>query len=201
MQPLKHQKMTIKEYLALEESSEEKLEYSQGMVWAMSGATPDHALICANLIKAIGNLTDPLGCRIFGGDLRIRIEESDSFLRADASIVCGEPEYSNKDKNSLVNPEIIFEVLSHSTEGYDRGVKFHKYSLIPDLIQYVLISQDKPFIESFTRERGGRWSLDKSVGLNSDLEIPSKNLKIALREIYKFITNLKSPMYFSDQEE
>lgn len=193
--------MTIKEYLILEDSSEEKWEYSQGMVWAMSGASPNHAILSSNLSRVIGNLLDLEKCTMFSGDLRIRIESIDSFLRPDSSILCGPPEFSPRDKNSLINPQIIIEILSPSTEGYDRGDKFYKYSQIPSFIQYILIHQDKPVIDSFVRQEDGTWKMRKSAGIEAFLNIPSLDLHTSLKNLYLGLRNLNPPLYFSDQEE
>ncbi|MCB9234543.1 MAG: Uma2 family endonuclease [Bacteroidia bacterium] len=201
MQPLKHQKMTIKEYLALEESSREKFEFSQGLVWAMSGATPNHALISGNLAREIGSRIKPGDCRVYGGELRVRIEKVDSFLHPDLTVVCGKSEYSSLDKHSIINPTVIIEILSPSTERYDRFDKFDKYMTIPTLTQLVMIRQEKPFLHSYSKREDGTWSFEKLAGLDGFLKFTSLGIEIPLSGIYLDVENLLSPMYFSDQEE
>ena len=152
--------MTEEEYLAFERASPEKHEYADGEIFARSGGTGDHSAVAANIICEIGNALFGRKCRVNTSDMRIRIPANGRYVYPDASVVCARSEYTDEKRDTLVNPQIVIEVLSGSSEAYDRGDKFAQYQTIPSLQQYVIASQDKPRIEVFTRqENDGGWLL------------------------------------------
>lgn len=149
--------MTEEEYLAFERASTEKHEYSGGEIFAMSGGTSDHAAVAANILRELGNALFGRGCRVHTSDMRVHIPETGKFVYPDASIVCGRPEFKDERQDTLTNPVLVVEVLSESTEAYDRGDKFAAYQTIPSLRHYVIAAQNKPRIEVYTRQADGGW--------------------------------------------
>lgn len=145
------------EYLALEQSSNVKHEYLGGHIYAMAGGTPTHAALAAAMVGLIfGQLED--GCRAFSSDLRVRVEKTGLATYPDVTVVCGRQQRASDDADAVTNPVLVAEVLSKSTEAYDRGEKFEHYQQIPSLKQYVLIAQDRRAVEVWTRGGDGGWS-------------------------------------------
>jgi len=178
------------EYLRREDAAATKSEYVDGVIVAMSGATPEHAEITFNLATAIGPKLRDSRCRGFSADLRVRIEAANRYYYPDLTVVCGEPEYeSRRGFRHLLNPTAIFEVLSDSTERRDRGEKWEAYWEIESLTNYVLIHQDRPFIELFSRKSGDdEWLATRVEGLDAVLKLPGIDCMVPLSEIYE---NLK----------
>jgi Uma2 family endonuclease len=172
-----------REYLALEHASNVKHEYLDGQIYAMAGRTPAHAA----LQVAVPNLLFPQlrdgNCRAHGSDLRIRVLATGLATYPDVTIVCGPRELDPEDKNSVTNPILLVEVLSQSTEGYDRGEKFAHYKRIPSLRQYVLVSPEEHRVEVWTRAAGDLWtSLVSTDGEVADLG--SIGARLDVRELY-----------------
>lgn len=151
--------MTYAAYLAAEEASDIKHEFLRGEVYAMAGGTPEHAGLSAAATSELILALRGRPCRVYSSDLRVRIDATDLSTYPDITIVCGSLETSEVDKNAATNPLVIVEVLSDSTEAYDRGEKFAHYRRIPSLREYLLISQHKPRIESYRRNAEGVWML------------------------------------------
>lgn len=151
--------MTEAEYLAFERAAPEKHEYVEGEIFAKAGGTGDHAAIAAGLIRELGNALFGRGCRVLTSDMRIKIPGTSRYVYPDASAVRATPEYADETRETLTNPSVIIEVLSESTEAYDRGDKFAAYQTIPSLTHYVIASQTKPRLEVFTRQDDGGWLL------------------------------------------
>ena len=149
------------DYLATErESIDEKHEYVAGQVFAMAGATFNHNLITTNLARALSTHLKPRPCIVLSNDMRVRIETADACAYPDVVVLCDRPAFHDSRRDVLTNATLVAEVLSPSTEGYDRGGKFAIYRGLPSLRQYVLISQDRPAVDVFTRQVDGRWVLD-----------------------------------------
>lgn len=151
--------MSEQEYLAFERASAEKHEYADGEIFAMSGGTGEHSAIAANIISEARSALFGRGCRVHTSDMRINISSAGRYVYPDASIVCARPEYTDDSRDTLVNPLVIVEVLSDSSEAYDRGDKFAQYQTIASVAEYLLASQKKPRIEVFTRQTDGSWLL------------------------------------------
>lgn len=151
-------KWTVEEYLAMERTALDKHEFFDGEVFAMAGASPEHNLVVSNLIIALGNTLNE-SCRIYTSDMRLFIPATGHYTYADVSVQCGEPAFTDDTPRALLNPECIFEVLSESTESYDRGKKFESYRSIPQLVDYILAAQDRVMVEHFTRQPDGTWNL------------------------------------------
>jgi Uma2 family endonuclease len=152
-------RITYEEYLLAEEASETKHEYLGGEVFAMAGGTPSHSLLAGKVITALNNALADRPCAVFTSDLRIRIDAANVSTYPDIAVVCGSLESSEVDRNAATNPILIVEVLSDSTEAYDRGQKFAYYRELPSLREYVLVSQGQPRIESYYRNAEGDWVL------------------------------------------
>ncbi len=176
--------MSEEEYLAFERASQEKHEYADGEVFAMAGGTGEHSAVAANIIREIGNALFGQRCRVNTSDMRIRIPANGRYVYPDASVVCARPEYTDEKRDTLVNPRVVIEVLSESSEAYDRGDKFAQYQTIPSLAQYVIAAQSKPRIEVFTRqENDGGWLL-RTYGPGDRVMLSSAGCAIDLDRVY-----------------
>lgn len=170
------------EYLALERSSEVRHEYADGEVFAMAGGTLEHNLISANLTGELRAALKDRACFVCPADMRIRISSA-RYTYPDVSVVCGEPAFEDPRRDTLLNPSVVFEVLSDSSESYDRGGKFAQYRTLASLTDYVLVDQREILIEHFSRQPDGTWVL-RVVGAGQRLELPSIGCGIAVEEIY-----------------
>lgn len=151
--------MSYAAYLEAEAASEHKHEYLRGEVFAMAGGTPEHTAIAAAVITELSVALRGRPCRVFGSDLRIRVEDTDLSTYPDVTVVCDSLERSSIDPHAVTNPILLVEVLSDSTEAYDRGEKFLHYRRLASLREYLLVSQRKPLIESYVRTERGTWEL------------------------------------------
>lgn len=152
-----HHRYTWREYLSFEESSNRKHEFLGGEIYAMAGGTPEHARLAAKVIAALERQTETGPCRVYSSDLRVRVQETGLGTYPDATVICGELLRDPEDKNTAVNPTVIFEVTSDSTEEYDRTTKFEHYQRCPSLQEYVLVSHRERCIEVF-RRTGETWT-------------------------------------------
>lgn len=151
--------LSPKEYLDFERSSPLRHEYADGELFAMAGGTLEHSAIAANIIGELRNALRGQGCRVLTSDMRIKIAASHRYVYPDGAVVCARPEFEDEQRDTLLNPRVIVEVLSDSSEAYDRGDKFAQYRTLPSLEEYVLASQKAPRIEVFTRQPDGSWLL------------------------------------------
>ena len=182
---------TLAEYLEFEEASPEKHEFHNGEILAMSGSSPEHALIALNVMSLIRAKLVGKPCRAYPADLKIAIGPNAETRYPDGSVVCGPLEFHPSDsKHRLVtNPRVIVEVLLPTTEAYDRGGKFSPYRTLPSLEEYVLVSQDKPMIETFVRQADGRFVIAATfAGLDAAATLASLNVQLALAEVYAGVT-------------
>lgn len=157
----------------------------------MSGSSPEHALITVNVLATIHAKLTGKQCRVYSSDLKIAVGSSADIQYPDGSVICGPPEFHPADpKHRLVtNPRVIVEVLSPTTEAYDRGAKFSLYRTLPSLQEYVLVSQDKPMIETFVRQADGRFVIAATfAGLDATATFSALNIQIALAEVYAGVT-------------
>ena len=177
-------KLTPEEYFAWEEQQEVKHEYFDGEVYAMTGGTLNHSEISANFTTLLRNHLEDSGCRVFSSDARIKIQRSEKYVYPDVSVTCNE---RDRETIQYVNhPCLIVEVLSPSTEAYDRGKKFKLYRQSSSLIDYVLVNADEIEIDVFRKNDRGRWEEINSVA--GDLvELESINLTFSIDRVYKGI--------------
>lgn len=180
-----NKKYTIEEYLEIEETSQEKHEYYQGEIFAMSGPKVQHGIISGNTFGILFNKLKGKSCRPFNGEQRIHIEKNTLFTYPDIFVVCGEIETRNNDDWNILNPIIIVEILSPSTRTYDRGQKFKLYRDIPSLKEYVLIDSESINIEIFFLNDHGNWELREYKSIDDSLSLNSIQVKLELKEIYE----------------
>jgi Uma2 family endonuclease len=178
-------RMTEAEYLEFERQSEIRHEYVRGEIFAMAGASDEHNLIVASLIRHIGNLVFGTQCKYYPSDVRVKIEATGSYLYPDVLVLCGEKKFAAGTFDTLLNPSLIIEVLSPSTEAYDRGKKFEDYQKIASLQEYVLVSQDKARVERYKRDKSNKWSYEAFDGLEAKLELSSINASLSLADVYE----------------
>lgn len=173
---------TADAYLAWERASPQKHELFDGEVFAMAGASEEHNLIVANILRELGNLFRKRPCKVYPSDMRVKAPTG-LYTYPDVSAICGRPDFEDAELDTLLNPTVLFEVLSESTELYDRGKKFASYRTIPSLRDYVLVSQDSVSIEHFTRQADGTWNL-REIRAGQRLELASIEGAIEVDEIY-----------------
>ncbi len=175
---------TPEQYLDLERQSEIRHEFLDGTVYAMAGESPTHSAICFNLAGALHPQLRGTNCRGFSPNMKVRAGESGLYAYPDLAVACGEAFFHDKHGDVLLNPVVIFEVLSRSTQTYDRGEKFERYKSIETLRDYVLVSQDRPRLEHFSRRPDGTWSHTELDGAEAGLTLDSVNCRVALADIY-----------------
>lgn len=180
----KAERMTYAEYCALERAGRVKHEYLRGEVFAMTGGTLEHARLAARTSYLLSRELENRPCQVFSSDARIRVEATDLDTYPDVSVACGEPQTVESDACALLNPIMIVEVLSDSTEAYDRGQKASHYRRIPSLQAYVLVSQHEPKLELQVREADGRWTL-LEAGIGERLAIEPLGIELDVDEIYR----------------
>jgi len=180
----KYNYITPDEYLAMERASEEKHEYYDGFVIAMSGARLRHNRVARNLYAKIGSFLEDKECELLPSDMRVSTPNRDAFMYPDLSIVCGEPQLEDDKFDTLLNPSVIFEIWSPSTQRNDRGYKLTYYKNIPSLNEYIMVDTAKRFIVIVRRQADGAWrfeDIDNSVG---DLFIQTIGFNISFDDIY-----------------
>jgi Uma2 family endonuclease len=176
-------RFTPQEYLALERKSETRNEYYNGEIFAMSGASREHNLIAGNLFRDVGNQLEDRPCETYMNDMRVWIEATGLYTYPDVVVVCGESRFQDREVDTLLNPAVIVEVLSPTTEAYDRGDKFRHYRRIDSLREFVLISQDRMMVERYTRQ-GKDWVLSDMTDPDQVLKLESIGCQIPLGRIY-----------------
>ena len=185
-QPVTH--LTPDEYLAFERASDIKHEYYHGDLFAMAGASYAHVLIVGNLAGELRNLLKGRGCVVVSNDLRVRVSPPGLHAYPDVVVVCGQPQFADDQKDTLLNPIVLIEVLSPSTEAHDRGYKFAEYRKLESLQEYVLVSQQEARIEVFTRRAAGQWMMTEFVGPETEFRLDSLECRVPLAEIYAGLT-------------
>lgn len=176
------QKVAYSQYLTLAAATDEALEYHDGAVVAMVAPSYEHARIVSQLVHSL-RLHNKTACAVLASGLKIRVEATNRTLIPDVTVVCGDAERSGIDKHAIVNPVIIFEVLSPSTEGYDQGVKLHQYRRIPSLREYVIMAQDRRFAAVYRRV-GDLWQLE-DVETGEVLKLEGLSIELALDDLYR----------------
>lgn len=171
------------EYLALEREARFKSQYHDGEIFAMAGASRAHNLIGLNLGAEINQRLKGRSCEAYVNDMRVLVEVTGLYTYPDVTVTCEEPRFLDEEADTLLNPTLIAEILSPSTERYDRGQKFAHYRRVASLREYLLISQDRALIERYTR-RGDGWVLTEYNGLDDVLQLDSIECEVPLRDIY-----------------
>jgi Uma2 family endonuclease len=177
--------LTPQEYLARERLAEFRSEFYRGETFAMSGGSPRHSLIGTNALRELSAALRGRPCTAYNSDLRILISASGLYTYPDASVICGEIEFDDRFRDTVLNPTLLAEVLSISTEAYDRGKKFEHYRKIPSLRKYLLISQDRPAVERFARNPDDTWTLTVTSGLDQSIVLTAIGVTLSLAELYE----------------
>lgn len=194
MSAVRQRKLTPAEYLAIERQAQFKSEYFDGEMFAMAGAKHEHNRVKDNTARAAGNQLANGPCYPLTSDMKVRITRTGLYTYPDIIIVCDEPQFEDKHRDVLLNPRTIIEVLSDSTEKYDRGAKFRHYQQVEPIAEYILISQDEPVCERFVRQPDGDWRLTVFAGMDAELVFASVPVKIPFTAIYAGITFPEKPL-------
>lgn len=176
--------VTPEEYLAAERLSETRSEYLDGGVFPMTGGSLNHNQITVNLVLELGTQLRTRPCRVLGMDLKVRMPDSRKFFYPDMVVVCGDLQFHDDRKDIILNPGLVIEVLSPSTEAFDRGAKFQAYRTLESLNEYLLVSQEAPLIEQYVRGDDEKWTLTTASGLESSLTLPSIECTLGLNAVY-----------------
>src|SRR5215467_13642621 len=185
---------SVDEYLAMERESETRHEYIDGHVYDMAGESLQHSRICINLAREVSNQLRSRNCEALSPNMKVKTSNSGLFSYPDLTVVCGRPVFLDTQKDVLLNPTAIFEVLSPSTEAYDRGEKFLRYrNFIESLRDYVLISQLRALVERYTRQSNGQWVYLPVEGLTGNITIDSTGCTLQLSEIYDCVEFAEIP--------
>jgi Uma2 family endonuclease len=180
--------LTPDEYLALERRAETKHEYLDGVLIAMVGGSPAHSQIAMGAGVALANKLSDRPCNVYNSDLKVGTARRRAYAYPDVTVVCGTPQFGEAERDVLLNPLVIVEVLSPSTEQYDRTRKFLQYQRIPSFAEYLLISQAAPRIELCSRQSDGFWEWSIAEGLDAAIAIPALDCTIALADVYRNVT-------------
>jgi Uma2 family endonuclease len=175
---------SIEEYLMLERSASVKSEFHDGQIYAMTGASRAHNLIAINIGRELSQQLKKRPCEAYMNDMRVKAVETRSYHYPDIVVVCGLPQFEDAQVDTLLNPTLLIEVLSPSTEAYDRGGKFAHYRKIATLCEYLLVTQEQPIIERYVRQ-DDVWILSEAVGLDATLPLESIGCVLSLREVYE----------------
>lgn len=172
------------EYLAVERESDTKSEYFEGVVYAMTGASLRHIQIVSNLTTELTTQFRARPCRALANEMKVRLPDSRKFFYPDVTVVCGKPLFHDERTDIILNPVLVIEVLSPSTEAFDRGAKFQAYQMLDSLNEYVLVAQDRAVVEQYVRQSDGKWTYVAVIGLESSLQLPSVECTLNLSAVY-----------------
>lgn len=172
------------EYLALERNAVQKSEYYAGEIFLMACATKLHNIIAANILGELYGQLKKKPCLVFPSDMRLKVSKTGLYTYPDAMVACEKVIFEGEKEDVLLNPVIIVEVLSESTEGYDRGKKFEHYRRIDSFLEYLLVAQDQHHVEHYVKQKNGAWLFSETRSLDETIKLPSIDCELALSEIY-----------------
>ena len=176
--------LTPEEYLEIERRADTKSEYYAGEMFAMAGAGATHNQLVWNLIAQLDRHLRSRGCQGYPSDMRVRVNATGLYVYPDVVVVCGQPQFLDDRRDTLLNPTLIVEVLSPSTEAYDRGRKFEHYQSIESLSEYVLAASDRVHLDRFLRQADGQWLLASASGAEASIELKSVGCRLAMGDLY-----------------
>jgi Uma2 family endonuclease len=185
--------LTPEEYLAMEREAEFKSEYFQGKIFAMAGALQPHNLIAANVIRVLGNQFLQRDCKVYPSDMRVKIRKIGKYTYPDVTVTCGKEVFEDDHRDTLLNPVVIFEILSHSTEARDRGEKFQHYQFIESLVEYILIAQNTVHVEQYVRQNDRTWLYSRYQNFEDIVKLESIGCELALKDVYLKVPNMVAP--------
>ncbi|MEK6376024.1 MAG: Uma2 family endonuclease [Acidobacteriota bacterium] len=177
-------RLTSEDYLRIERAAEWKSEYIDGEMFAMAGASPRHVLIATNGARELGNQLREGPCTVYTADLRVSTDRQRHYTYPDVVVVCDPPQFVDDQLDTVTNPAFIAEVLSDSTEKYDRGAKFERYRAVPTISEYLLVSQDRVHVELYTRQPDGGWFLREWNNPATEIELVSLRCRLPIAEVY-----------------
>lgn len=177
-------RLTPAEYLAIERKSEIKHEYFAGEMFAMVGASKRHNLIASNIIRLLGNQLLDSPCNVYPSDMRVKVSATGKYTYPDVVVACAEEQFDDEEKDTLLNPVVIVEILSASTEAYDRGGKFEQYQNITSLTEYVLIAQDACRVEQYVRQSDNEWKYSDYRHAGNVVKINVIGCELVLQDVY-----------------
>jgi len=182
--------LTAQEYLAIERKAEFKSEYFNGEMFAMAGASRPHNRIASSVISALNPQLVKRGCNIYPSDMRVKIKKIGKYTYPDVVVTCGKELFEDDYVDILLNPIVIFEILSHSTQAYDRGEKFQHYQFIESLAEYIIITQDAVRVEQYARRSDRTWLYNEYQNLDDVVKLESVGCELPLRELYVNVPNI-----------
>ena len=181
------------EYLEMERKAAYKSEYHDGEIFAMAGASESHISIVGNLMYLLVGQFKGRDCKAYSNDMKVRVTATGLFTYPDVAILCGEARFDDQHKDILLNPRVIIEVLSKSTEANDRGFKFAQFRKLESFRGYVLVSQREPRVETFHRQADGKWMFSECVGMEAVCRLESLDCQILLSDVYDKVTLGEAP--------
>ena len=184
MSSLPKPRYTPQQYLEMERRADYKSEFTSGEIFAMAGASREHVLIVTNLVRQLSAQTPDRPCETYSNDMKVKVNALGDYNYPDVVVACGDIAFEDNHRDTLVNPLVIVEVLSPSTEHKDRGTKFLQYQWIESLTDYVLVSQDRVLVERFARQPDDNWLYTRLEGTDAVLSLPSIGCRVTLAEVY-----------------
>jgi Uma2 family endonuclease len=181
--PVREPYLTAEEYLAIERHADTRSELINGRMYEMAGASREHNLIAGNVFAGLHQRLTATPCETYKSDMRVKVGPTGLYTYPDVVVACGKLEFEDAELDTLLNPQVVIEVLSESTEKYDRGAKFEHYQRISSLQEYVLVAQDRVRIDHFLRH-GEQWLLTSYSDMDEGLRFPTLDCAIPLGEVY-----------------
>lgn len=180
--------LTEQEYLSIERKASYRSEFYRGEMFAMAGATREHILITANVLRKLGNQLEARPCEVYTSEMRVRITPTGLYTYPDVVVACNGPQFADNEFDVLLNPTVLVEVLSPSTASYDRGDKLMHYRRLESLQELLLIEQECPAVDHYIRQPNGDWLIKQPEGMDAAVELPSIGCRLTFADIYARIT-------------
>lgn len=194
MSALPKKKLTEAEYLVIERAAEFRSEFYAGEMFAMAGTSHQHNEVKDNLIVELGSQLKGGSCRTYSSDMRVKVSRTGLYTYPDIVIVCGPPKFEDHTElDTLLNPQVVIEILSKSTAGYDRGKKFLHYQRLASVMEYVLVSQDRMRVERLVRQPDETWVLTTFEDPTGEFSLATVPVRVPMAEIYRGVEPLESP--------
>ena len=185
MHPMPHRLFTEEEYLTIERAADYKSEYVDGGIYAMAGAGREHSLLISNLSGLLYAQFRGRACEFYTNDMRVRVADGGLYTYPDLTALCGAPRLLDQRNDTLLNPQLIVEVLSPSTASYDRGEKWRRYRRLESLTDYILVAQEKMWIEHWSRQDGDTWRISEYEQPSDRLHLAALQAELSLADIYE----------------
>jgi Uma2 family endonuclease len=181
-------RITEAEYVAIERQAGIKSDFIDGRMHARAGRNRNHCLILTNTVSELSNQLRKKPCEVYNSDMRVKVARTGLYTYPDVVVVCGEPEFLDDEEDTLLNPTLIIEVLSDSTARYVRTFKAARYRKLPSLRQYVIVEQEEPLIEVYTRSPDDEWTLKDAAGLTDSVTVKSIRCQLPLASVFEKVT-------------